>query len=83
MKLFVGRHLDLDHATFETSDNKQHIPARDLSLHMKLDYFEDEDVSCFFHYYSTGIIIILFFVIDLIFCNSSLKGLNKKTFYNL
>eukprot|EP00795_Rhopilema_esculentum_P013781 gene13781-4710_t len=44
-RISSSRHLDLDHATFETSDNKQHIPARDLSLHMKLDYFDDEDES--------------------------------------
>ena len=41
----LGRHLDLDHATSELGERKEQTLGRELSLQMKLDYFEDEDVS--------------------------------------
>ena len=43
----VGRHLDLDHVTFEPNETKERTLGRELSLQMKLDYFDDEDVNMF------------------------------------
>ena len=38
---YLGRHLDLDQATFENGESKERVVARELSLQMKLDYFQD------------------------------------------
>lgn len=54
--MFTGRHLNLDQATFEPGENKAKVLGRELSLQMKLDYFEDEDVTMLFSFY-----IIAFF----------------------
>ena len=33
--------MDLDQATFENGESKERVVARELSLQMKLDYFQD------------------------------------------